>query len=77
MTFLPRLTLLSTLLASTCLHAEPLVFTPCSDTAAPGSLCSGLNVPGSYDAQGRAIGSKFAHEDVHGIRVADGTALAS
>ena len=55
MTFLPRLTLLSTLLASTCLHAEPLVFTPCSDTAAPGSLCSGLNVPGSYDAQGRAI----------------------
>lgn len=60
MTFLPRLTLLSTLLASTCLHAEPLVFTPCSDTAAPGSLCSGLNVPGSYDAQGRAIGSADA-----------------
>ena len=58
MTFLPRLTLLSTLLASTCLHAEPLVFTPCSDTAAPDSLCSGLNVPGSYDAQGRAIGIK-------------------
>ncbi|MGK5003720.1 alpha/beta fold hydrolase [Janthinobacterium sp. LB2P70] len=60
MTFLPRLTLLSTLLASTCLHAEPLVFTPCSDTAAPGSLCSGLNVPGTYDAQGRAIGSAEA-----------------
>ncbi|MEF2265975.1 alpha/beta fold hydrolase [Janthinobacterium sp. LS2A] len=60
MTFLPRLTLLSTLLASTCLQAEPLVFTPCSDTAAPGSLCSGLNVPGSYDAQGRAIGSADA-----------------
>ncbi|MBW3500271.1 alpha/beta fold hydrolase [Janthinobacterium sp. NKUCC08_JDC] len=60
MTFLPRLTLLSTLLASTCLHAEPLVFTPCSDTAAPGSLCSGLNVPGSYDAQGRAIGDADA-----------------
>lgn len=60
MTFLPRLTLLSTLLACTCLHAEPLVFTPCSDTAAPGSLCSGLNVPGSYDAQGRAVGSADA-----------------
>ncbi|WP_338678700.1 alpha/beta fold hydrolase [Janthinobacterium sp. TB1-E2] len=60
MTFLPRLTLLSTLLANTCLHAEPLVFTPCSDTAAPGSLCSGLNVPGSYDAQGRAIGDADA-----------------
>ncbi|EZP41030.1 alpha/beta fold hydrolase [Janthinobacterium lividum] len=60
MTLLPRLTLLATLLASTCLHAEPLVFTPCSDTAAPGSLCSGLNVPGSYDAQGRAIGSADA-----------------
>ena len=50
MTFLPRLTLLATLLAGTSLHAEPMFFTPCSDTAAPGSLCSGLNVPGSYDA---------------------------
>ncbi|MGX9729666.1 alpha/beta fold hydrolase [Janthinobacterium aestuarii] len=60
MTLLPRLTLLATLLASTCLHAEPLVFTLCSDTAAPGSLCSGLNVPGSYDAQGRAIGDADA-----------------
>ncbi|ATD61381.1 MAG: alpha/beta fold hydrolase [Janthinobacterium svalbardensis] len=59
MTFLPRLTLLATvlapLMAGTSLHAEPMFFTPCSDTAAPGSLCSGLNVPGSYDAQGRAI----------------------
>lgn len=60
MTFLPRLTLLATLLAGTSLHAEPLFFTPCSDTAAPGSLCSGLNVPGSYDAQGRAVGDTDA-----------------
>ena len=60
MTFLPRLTLLTTLLAGTSLHAEPMFFTPCSDTAAPGSLCSGLNVPGSYDAQGRAVGEADA-----------------
>ncbi|MGK5052303.1 alpha/beta hydrolase [Janthinobacterium sp. RB2P8] len=60
MTFLPRLTLLATLLAGTSLHAEPMFFTPCSDTAASGSLCSGLNVPGSYDAQGRAIGDTDA-----------------
>ena len=60
MTFLPRLTLLATLLAGTSLHAEPMFFTPCSDTAAPGSLCSGLNVPGSYDAQGRAVGEADA-----------------
>ncbi|AQR69541.1 hypothetical protein BZG29_15260 [Janthinobacterium sp. LM6] len=60
MTFLPRLTLLATLLAGTSLHAEPMYFTPCSDTAMPGSLCSGLNVPGSYDAQGRGIGDPDA-----------------
>ena len=30
MTFLPRLTLLATLLASACLHAEPMFCTPCS-----------------------------------------------
>ncbi|WP_426071072.1 alpha/beta hydrolase [Janthinobacterium sp. DSP2-3-3] len=60
MTFLPCLTLLATLLAGTSLHAEPLFFTPCSDTAVPGSLCSGLNVPGSYDAQGRAVGDTDA-----------------
>ena len=60
MTLLPRLTLLTTLLAGTSLHAEPMFFTPCSDTAAPGSLCSGLNVPGSYDAQGRAVGEADA-----------------
>ncbi|OEZ50771.1 alpha/beta hydrolase family protein [Janthinobacterium sp. MP5059B] len=60
MTFLPRLTLLATLLVGTSLHAEPMFFTPCSDTAAPGSLCSGLNVPGSYDAQGRGIGDPDA-----------------
>lgn len=60
MTSLPRLTLLAALLAATSLHAEPLFFTPCSDTAAPGSLCSGLNVPGSYDAEGRAVGEPDA-----------------
>ncbi len=60
MTLLPRLTLLAALLAGTSLHAEPMFFTPCSDTAAPGSLCSGLNVPGSYDAQGRAVGEADA-----------------
>ncbi|NHQ94225.1 alpha/beta fold hydrolase [Janthinobacterium lividum] len=60
MTFLPRLTLLVTLLAGSSLHAEPMYFTPCSDMAAPGSLCSGLNVPGSYDEQGRAIGDADA-----------------
>ncbi|WP_332860232.1 alpha/beta fold hydrolase [Janthinobacterium svalbardensis] len=60
MTVLPRLTLLATLLAGASLHAEPMLFTPCSDTAAPGSLCSGLNVPGSYDAQGRAVGDADA-----------------
>ena len=60
MTFLPRLTLLAILLAGASLHAEPMFFTPCSDTAAPGSLCSGLNVPGSYDAQGRAVGEADA-----------------
>lgn len=65
MTLLPRLSLLATvlaplLMAGTCLHAEPMFFTPCSDTAAPGSLCSGLNVPGSYDAQGRAVGDADA-----------------
>ena len=60
MTFLPRMTLLATLLAGTSLHAEPMFFTPCSDTAAPGSQCSGLNVPGSYDAQGRAVGEADA-----------------
>ncbi|PHV29148.1 peptidase S33 family protein [Janthinobacterium sp. BJB426] len=60
MTFLPRLTLLATLMVGTSLHAEPMFFTPCSDTAAPGSLCSGLNVPGSYDAQGRGIGDPDA-----------------
>lgn len=60
MTLLPRLTLLATLLAGASLHAEPMFFTPCSDTAAPGSLCSGLNVPGSYDAQGRGIGDPDA-----------------
>ncbi|MDZ5633518.1 alpha/beta fold hydrolase [Janthinobacterium sp. GMG1] len=60
MTFLPRLTLLATLLAGTSLHAEPMYFTPCSDTAMPGSLCSGLNVPGSYDDQGRAVGDRDA-----------------
>ncbi|MDO8064907.1 alpha/beta fold hydrolase [Janthinobacterium sp. SUN206] len=59
MTVLPRLPLLATLLA-TSLHAEPMYFTPCSDTAVPGSLCSGLNVPGSYDAQGRAVGEPDA-----------------
>jgi pimeloyl-ACP methyl ester carboxylesterase len=37
-----------------------MFFTPCSDTAAPGSLCSGLNVPGNYDAQGRAVGDADA-----------------
>jgi len=31
MTFLPRLTLLATLLAGTSVHAEPMVFTPCSE----------------------------------------------
>lgn len=65
MTLLPRLSLLATvlaplLMAGTCLHAEPMFFTPCSDTAAPGSLCSGLNVPGSYDAQGHAVGDADA-----------------
>ncbi|WP_409026327.1 alpha/beta fold hydrolase [Janthinobacterium sp. SUN098] len=60
MTLLPRLTLLATLLADTSLHAEPMFFTPCSDTAVSGSLCSGLNVPGSYDAQGRAVGDADA-----------------
>ena len=60
MTLLPRLTLLAALLAGTSLHAEPMFFTPCSDTAAPGSLCSGLNVPGHYDAQGRAVGEADA-----------------
>ena len=60
MTLLPRLTLLAALLPGTSLHAEPMFFTPCSDTAAPGSLCSGLNVPGSYDAQGRAVGEADA-----------------
>lgn len=64
MTSLPRLTLLAAalapLIASASLHAEPLFFTPCSDTAVPGSLCSGLNVPGSYDEQGRAVGDKDA-----------------
>ncbi|KKO62235.1 Alpha/beta hydrolase family protein [Janthinobacterium sp. KBS0711] len=60
MTFLPRLTLLVTLLAGSSLHAEPMYFTPCSDTAAPGSLCSGLTVPGRYDEQGRAIGDADA-----------------
>ena len=49
-----RLPLLATLLLSASLHAEPLFFTPCSDTAMPGSLCSGLNVPSRYDGQGRA-----------------------
>jgi len=60
MTLLPRLPLLATLLAGASLHAEPMFFTPCSDTAAPGSLCSGLNVPGNYDAQGRAVGDADA-----------------
>ncbi|MDN2700817.1 alpha/beta fold hydrolase [Janthinobacterium sp. SUN100] len=60
MTVLPRLPLLATLLAAASLHAEPMYFTPCSDTAVPGSLCSGLNVPGSYDAQGRGIGDPDA-----------------
>ncbi|WP_402718258.1 alpha/beta fold hydrolase [Janthinobacterium rivuli] len=60
MTFLPRLTLLAVLLSSASLHAEPMFFTPCADTAAPGSLCSGLNVPGSYDAQGSAVGDTDA-----------------
>lgn len=60
MPFLPRLALLAALLAGTSLHAEPMFFTPCSDTAVPGSLCSGLNVPGSYDAQGRAVGDTDA-----------------
>ena len=60
MTLLPRLSLLATLLAGASLHAEPMFFTPCSDTAAPGSLCSGLNVPGHYDAQGRAVGDADA-----------------
>ncbi|MCC7680655.1 hypothetical protein [Janthinobacterium sp. FW305-128] len=60
MTLLPRLSLLATLLAGASLHAEPMFFTPCSDTAAPGSLCSGLNVPGSYDAQGHAVGDADA-----------------
>jgi pimeloyl-ACP methyl ester carboxylesterase len=60
MKLLPRLSLLATLLAAASLHAEPMLFTPCSDTAVPGSLCSGLNVPGSYDAQGRAIGDTDA-----------------
>ena len=60
MNFLPRLTLLATLLAGTSLHAEPMLFTPCSDTVAPGSLCSGLNVPGSYDAEGRGVGDSDA-----------------
>ncbi|WP_051958543.1 alpha/beta fold hydrolase [Janthinobacterium sp. RA13] len=60
MTLLPRLTLLATLLAGTSLHAEPMFFTPCADTARPGSLCSGLNVPGSYDAQGHAVGDSDA-----------------
>lgn len=55
MTLLPRLTFLTAMLASTGLHAEPMLFTPCSDTAVPGSLCSGLNVPGGYDEQGRAL----------------------
>lgn len=64
MTLLPRLTLLAAtlapLLASAGLHAEAMYFTPCADTAVPGSLCSGLNVPGSYDAQGRAVGEPDA-----------------
>ncbi|MCA1859573.1 alpha/beta hydrolase [Janthinobacterium sp. HSC-3S05] len=60
MTLLPRLTLLAVLLSSASLHAEPMFFTPCSDTAMPGSLCSGLNVPGSYDDQGRAVGDTDA-----------------
>ena len=60
MKLLPRLSLLATMLAAASLHAEPMLFTPCSDTAVPGSLCSGLNVPGSYDAQGRAIGDTDA-----------------
>lgn len=60
MTLLPHLPLLATLLAGASLHAEPMFFTPCSDTAVSGSLCSGLNVPGSYDAQGRAVGDADA-----------------
>lgn len=60
MLFLPLSSLLVTLLAAASLHAEPMYFTPCSDTAIPGSLCSGLNVPGSYDAQGRAVGDTDA-----------------
>ncbi|PJC99839.1 alpha/beta hydrolase [Janthinobacterium sp. BJB1] len=60
MTLLPRLTLLATLLAGASLHAEPMFFTPCSDMAVPGSLCSGLNVPESYDVQGRAVGEADA-----------------
>ncbi|PMQ15103.1 alpha/beta fold hydrolase [Janthinobacterium sp. AD80] len=60
MTFLLRLTLLATLLLGAGLHAEPMLFTPCADTALPGSQCSGLNVPGSYDAQGRAVGDADA-----------------
>lgn len=60
MTFLPRLTLLATLLLGAGLHAEPMLFTPCADTALPGSQCSGLNVPAGYDAQGRAVGDADA-----------------
>jgi hypothetical protein len=73
MTLLPRLSLMATLLAAASLHAEPMLFTPCSDTAVPGSLCSGLNVPGSYDAQGRAIGDTDAmHVFVRKITVPAG-----
>ncbi|MDN2710261.1 alpha/beta hydrolase [Janthinobacterium sp. SUN118] len=61
MTPLYRRAILSVLLAAPLAgKAAPLLFTPCSDTAVPGSLCSGLNVPGSYDEQGRAVGDNDA-----------------
>ncbi len=52
MTFLPCLSLICTLFACTGLHAEPLSFSPCADTAVPGSLCAVKGVYGAYDERG-------------------------
>ena len=53
MTFSRRLTLLAALCASAGLHAQPpLSFSPCADTAVPGSLCAVKDVYGAYDERG-------------------------